>query len=147
MTDLFKYYERELKDFIDEALVTKDTLLKRVVSIANETLISDLREQGITLDGIWLHTMDNSAVRHTIRSHGSPKEVLRGQVPITHQDLMHIPQIISSYDCLFTQKNKRGQDVIVYRKSTENCILFYIEEIRRGRHELASATLYKREKG
>ena len=40
MNDLFKYYEGELKDFIAEALVTKDTLIKRVISPASENLIA-----------------------------------------------------------------------------------------------------------
>ena len=31
MPDLFTYCEVELKDFIAEALITKDTLLKRVI--------------------------------------------------------------------------------------------------------------------
>ena len=77
MSDLFTYYEGELTDFIADALVTKDTLLKRVISAASETLISDLQDMGITIDDTWFHTLDNSAVRHTIKSHGGPKAFLK----------------------------------------------------------------------
>jgi len=78
----------ELKDFIAEALITKDTLLKRVISTATESLVNDLQDMGIAIDETYRHTLDNSAVRHAIKSHGSPKEVLRGQIPITDDDLM-----------------------------------------------------------
>ena len=75
MPDLFTYCEVELKDFIAEALITKDTLLKRVISTATESLVNDLQDMGITIDETYRHTLDNSAVRHAIKSHGSPKEV------------------------------------------------------------------------
>jgi hypothetical protein len=38
-----------LKDFIAEALNTKDTLLKRVISTASESLVNDLQDMGITI--------------------------------------------------------------------------------------------------
>ena len=52
---------------------------------------------------------------------------------------MRIPEIVASYEALTTEKNKRGQDVIIYTT-------FYVEEIRLGRHELAASTMYKRKK-
>ena len=64
---------------------------------------------------------------------------MRGQIPITDDDLMRIPEIVASYEALTTEKNKRGQDVIIYTT-------FYVEEIRLGRHELAASTMYKRKK-
>lgn len=48
------------------------------------------------IDETYRHTLDNSAVRHAIKSHGSPKEVLR------------------------------GQDVIIYTKTMDDGITFYI---------------------
>lgn len=146
MSELFTYYEGELKDFIAEALVTKNTLLKRVISPASEMLISDLHDMGITIDDTWCHTLDNSAVRHTIKCHGSPKEVLRGQIPITDDDLLRIPEIVASYEALSTEKNKRGQDIIIYTKTMEDDVTFYVEEIRLGRRELAASTMYKRKR-
>ena len=147
MSDLFTYYEGELKDFIAEALITKDTLLKRVISTASQALVNDLQDLGIVIDDTYKHTLDNSAVRHAIKTHGSPKEVLRGQIPITNDDLMRIPEIVSSYEALTTEKNKRGQDVIIYTKTMADGITFYVEEIRLGRHELAASTMYKKKKG
>ena len=146
MSDVFTYYEGELKDFIAKALITKGTLLKRVISHASEALVEDLSERGILIDETYRHTLDNSAVRHAIKSHGSPKEELRGQIPITDVDLMRIPDIVSNYDSISTEKNRRGQDVILYTKTMEDDVTFYVEEIRLGRHELAACTMYKRKK-
>ena len=42
MNNLFKYYEGELRDFIEEALVTKDRLIKRVISPATTLLTTML---------------------------------------------------------------------------------------------------------
>ena len=101
---------------------------------------------GITIVETYRHTLDNSAVRHAVKSHGSPKEVLRGQLPITDDDLMRIPEIVASYEALTTEKNKRGQDVIIYTKTMDDGITFHVEEILLGRHELAASTMYKRKK-
>lgn len=146
MSDLFAYYEGDLENFIAQSLITKDTLLKCVISTATESLVNDLLHIGIVIDETYKHTLDNNAVRHAVKSHGSPKEVLRGQIPITDDDLMRIPEIVANYETLTSEKNKRGQDVIIYTKTLENGITFYVEEIRLGRHELAASTLYKRKK-
>lgn len=59
---------------------------------------------------------------------------------------MLIPEIVSGYDTISTDKNRRGQDVIIYTKTMMNAVTFYVEEIRLGRHELAASTMYKRKK-
>ena len=71
------------------------------------------------------------------------KESLRGQVPITLDDLSHLPEIIDTYDSLSTSKNRRNQDVIIYEKKFIDCTSIYVEEVRRGRLELAACTIYK----
>ncbi len=60
---------------------------------------------------------------------------------------MLISDIVSDYESISTEKNRRGQDVIIYTKTMEDGITFYVEEIRLGRHELAASTMYKRKKG
>ena len=146
MADLFKYYEGDLMDFITESLNTKDKLIKRILAKVNDNLVADLLDIGICIDTSWSHTLDNSAVRHAIKSHGSPREELRGQIPIVDTDLMRIPKIISTYDLISTEKNRRNQDVIIYTKTMDDGVTYYVEEIRLGRHELAASTLYKRKK-
>ena len=143
---MFAYYEGRLEDFIAKSLDTKDTLVKCVISAASERLISDLQDMGVVIDGTYRHTLDNSAVRHVIKTHGSAKEELRGQIPISNADLMRISEIVSSYDTIAVEKNRRTQDVIIYTKTMEDGTTFYVEEIRGGRHELAASSMYKRKK-
>ena len=126
MKELFTYYEGGLEDFINEALVTKDRLVKRIISIPTESLIHDLSVQRIEIDRSFL---------------------LRGQIPITCLDLLKNPDIVSDYDSLSTDKNKRGQDLIIYSKSFNQDNTYYVEEIRLGRHELAACSIYKKKKG
>lgn len=144
MSDLFSYFEGELEDFIVEAIATKDSLLKRVISNVSDSLILDLYDRGVIIDETYRHTLDNNAVRHAIKVHGSPKEILRGQIPITVTDFMLIPEIISNYDSLSIENNRRGQDIIVYSKKMSVGMTIYVEEIRLGRHELAASTIYKK---
>ena len=146
MSDSFSYYEGELIDFITEALNMKDNLVKRIISSASPSLIQDLRRMGIIIDETYKHTLDNNAVRHTITVHGSTRELLRGQIPISKDDLLQIPNIISKYEGISIEKNRREQDVIIYHKTMDDGITFYVEEIRIGRHELAACTMYKRKK-
>lgn len=146
MINLFSYYVGELKDFIDKALTTKDYLIKIIISDTSESLIHDLGNIGIDIDATFRHTLDNNAVRHVIKRHGNINEEFRGQTPITEEDLLLIPEIVSSYESISTKKNHRGQDVIVYTKTFSDGISYYVEEIRIGRHELAAITMYKRKK-
>ncbi|MGM9791124.1 MAG: hypothetical protein ACI3Y4_01825 [Candidatus Cryptobacteroides sp.] len=65
---------------------------------------------------------------------------------MTSQDILRIPQLVTSYDTISTEKNKRNQNVIIYSKTMEDGVTYYVEEIRLGRHELAASTMYKRKK-
>ena len=117
MNNLFKYYEGGLRDFIEEALVTKDRLIKRVISPATQKLVTDLQTKGILIDLSYNHTLDNNAARHAIKSHGEAREEMRGQIPITDEDLLRIPEIVDHYESLETRKNRRNQDIIIYSRS------------------------------
>ena len=146
MNDLFKYYEGELRDFIAEALVTKDRLIKRVISPATQKLVSDLQTKGISIDLTYNHTLDNNAARHAMKSHGKAREEMRGQIPLTNEDLLRIPDIVDNYESLDTRKNRRNQDIIIYSRTIGEGVTYYVEEIRLGRRELAASTMYKRKK-
>lgn len=146
MNDLFSYYEGELGDFIAEALLDPNHFIKRVILGASESLVDELHQCGIDIDATWKHTLDNSAVRHAMNYHGSEKESLRGQIPITEADLLLIPEIIEYHDFLSIDRNKRGQDIIIYAKIMDDGLIYYVEEVRIGRRELAAITMYKRKK-
>ena len=146
MNELFSYYDGGLEDFIADAMLYPDEFIKRVISDVSVKLVEDLRQRGVVVDVTWKHTLDNSAIRHTIRIHGSEKEALRGQIPVSEEDLLLIPDIVQNYDSIRIEKNRREQDVIIYSKEMIDGITYYVEEVRQGRRELAASTMYKRKK-
>ena len=146
MSELFSYYDGELDEFIADAMLNSGEFIKRVISDVSANLVEDLRQRNVIVDVTWKHTLDNSAVCHTIRIHGSDKEALRGQLPVTEADLLLIPDIVQNYDIIIIEKNRRGQDVIIYSKEMADGVTYYVEEVRQGRRELAASTMYKRKK-
>ena len=142
----FAYYEGPLESFVELAINTQGTLIKRIIADVNDRLVEELCVHGIAIDMSYNHTIDNNAIRHIMKCHGIEEEALRGQIPVDKADLLTIPEVLSSYDSLSALKNRRGQDVIVFSKLFENSVCFYVEEVRLGRHELAAITLYKRKK-
>ena len=88
--------------------------------------------------------IDVYGVKHTFRQHGNPQtEEKRGQIAITKEDFLLIPQIIESENIIWVGKNKLGKDCLLYEAIIED-VFYYVEEIRVGRKELALNTLYKR---
>ena len=146
MNNLFTYYKGDLVDFIDKASKFPSCFIKCVISTVETDLVEMLCSCGITLDNTWKHTLDNCAVSHILKVHGSDKELLRGQTPIMVADLMQIHDIIEAYDTIAVERNRRDQDIIIYSKEVGEMITYYVEEVRPGRHELAASTMYKRKK-
>lgn len=147
MATLFQYFTGSLRELIEQSLVIKDRLLKKNVCVVSERLIEDLASCGVSIDATYQHVVDNNAIRHAYAQHALESETLRGQVAITKEDIEAIPQILENYDDLFTHKNRRGQDVVVYSKIYKDGTTTYVEEVRVGRKELAMDTIYKRKNG
>lgn len=102
---------------------------------------------GIDVAG-YVHVIDGSAVRHTIRSHGEASgEATRGQDPITVEDIARLPEIIRAPDRIEPAgPSPRGPERIRYVKR-ENGTTYIVEEARTGRRKLAVVTMYKRKSG
>lgn len=147
MNVLFSYYDGSLSDFVNESLRLTSRFIKCILSPVSKTLIDDLSRHGVIIDSSWNHTLDNSAIRHIIKVHGSEKELLRGQIPLTCRDILLIPTILENYEKISISRNRQGQIVIIYSATISDGETYYIEEVRNGRHELASNTMYKRKKG
>ncbi len=100
------------------------------------------------LDG-YSHTVDTYAIRHALMQHGDPaREAARGNVALTPADIAAIPDVLRSPDRIepVMQTNKRGHDLIRYVKSIGDTV-YYVEEVRTGRRELAMQTMYKKPAG
>ncbi|MEO5359598.1 MAG: hypothetical protein H7843_04025 [Nitrospirota bacterium] len=91
--------------------------------------------------------IDSEAIRHMINQHGDPAtEQARGQIAITKDDIVSIPEITANPDSVeYAGKTRKGQDLLLYTKRI-NGEIYYYEEVRTGQKELAAKTLYKKVK-
>ena len=143
---LFRYSELPLAGFLAEAAQTKDRLIKCRICPVSAELVLRLEGMPQSIDPEYRHVMDNFSYHHIRARHSGKREILRGQIPITDNDFIRIPEIIARYDSLVLSTNKIGNDVLLYRRMFDDGILYLAEEIRRGRKELAICTLYKRKR-
>lgn len=107
-------------------------------------LIKAARKIGLELDG-FSHTLDGSAVRHILKSHGNAgREAARGNILITETDIENIPTVLGDPDFLVLgSKSRQGKDQIAYLKKMDDGSTLYFEEVRTGRKRLAALTMRK----
>lgn len=95
---------------------------------------------GIDVAG-YNHTIDSSSVKHALKRHSNDA------IPLRAEDFDLVPDIIKNADNVeYVGKNRKGLDVIRYTKQYDNQIA-YLEEVRNGRHQLATDTMYWARKG
>ena len=92
------------------------------------------------------HVLDNFAVNHIIAKHANDKEALRGQIKIEVSDFLLIPDIVFHFDSCLIDSPRPGRTLITYTKAYLDIEYCYVEEIRKGRRELAGVTFYKRKR-
>ena len=131
MGTLFSYFDGSLEDFLIYISEIKDNRLVKVKLGFVES---------------FCHVLDNFAVKHIITKHSNEKEVLRGQLKIQDSDFLLIPDIVSHFDSCLIQSPRPGRTLLTYSKQYEDCLYTYVEEIRKGRRELAGVTFYKRKR-
>ena len=131
MSNLFSYYEGSMEDFL---IYIKEIQDNRLVKIRLAPVES------------FYHVLDNFAVRHIIAKHANEKEELRGQIKIEESDFLLIPDIVIHFDSCLIQSPRPGRTLITYTKEYKDIEYCYVEEIRKGRRELAGVTYYKRKR-
>ena len=126
-----------------------DVVHRKVIGGITKRQAKDFAAKGINVTDKYVHSIENSAIRHNQLEHGNPDtEALRGQIAITYDDYLYIPDIIENYDTVekSPQKSRQGLEVIIYTKTYPDGTIYYLEEIRNGRNSLAFDTMYKRKK-
>lgn len=131
MGTLFSYFDGSLEDFLIYISEIKDNHLVKVKLGFVES---------------FCHVLDNFAVNHIISKHSNEKEVLRGQLKIQGSDFLLIPDIVTHFDSCLIQSPRPERTLLTYSKQYEDCLYTYVEEIRKGRRELAGVTYYKRKR-
>ena len=98
---------------------------------------------GVNVAG-YVHSVDEAGIRHILSRHGSEREGLQGQLPVTRQYLQLIPDVVNHPDLIeHVGENELGHPVIRYTKRINGTIL-YAEEVRTGRKKLMATSLVVR---
>lgn len=105
--------------------------------------VEAFRKGGVDVSG-YTHIIDNYAVRHTLKNHGdASRELARGQLPVTADDLAKLPEIIRNPDSVdYAGKTDQGRHAVIYRKQVNGHVLT-VEEARTGRKQLAFVSMRK----
>ena len=139
----FNFFTGTIKELIAATRKKGSSLIKKVLSAASNRLIADLKDKGVDISPEYNHTIDNNAINHALNRHSSDKEKEQGQIPLTEKDIENVNDVIDNYDEIKTEKNSRGQDIIIYKKRYTDGTTLYVEEVRTGRKELAMASMRK----
>jgi hypothetical protein len=137
--------KQKVKKILNANKDTSKGTSKEILFPVGEYLAQEIKNMlGIDVS-VYRHTIDVSGVNHTIKNHGNAKsEASRGQIAITEEDFVKIPEILTSPDNIsHAGKDAKGNDVIRYTKKF-NDEIYLFEEIRTGRKEFAFETMYKR---
>lgn len=134
-----KNINNELIKFASES--TTNIQKKITLGKINDLLVESILEREINISvKNYQHTISNFEVKHALTKHS------RDPLPLNKRDIGLIPDIIKNYDSIkYAGKTKIGLDAIKYTKQYKN-VIYYIEEIRTGKKELAFKTMYKNKK-
>ena len=136
MDELFKYYDGSIVDFISQARCRGDNHLIKI----------RLAQSPFPEYPDYWHVLDNFAVKHIFMKHANEKEAQRGQIIMENEDFLFLPDILSNYDNIYIETLLGGRTLIQYSKVYPDCTRIYVEEVRRGRCELAGVTYYKQKR-
>ncbi|MCL2414400.1 MAG: hypothetical protein FWC94_04015 [Bacteroidales bacterium] len=131
--------------------LVKETILP--VSEKEAKILSGITGLDITTQ--YKHVVDKSGLNHAFGEHGHDSEKLRGQRKLTENDVLRIPEVITSYDSVKIPLNSKGEQIksaqkntiIQYEKTFDDGTTYYVEEVRTGKKEFALATMWIKEKG
>lgn len=139
----FKYFQGTIAELIKLAGEGASGLIKKIISPIGERLRKDLTAKGLDIDGTYNHVIDNNAIRHALKHHGSKNEEKRGQIPITESDFSKLDDVVNNYDNIEVEIGKRGIANIKYSRTYDDGTTIFVEEQRVGRKELAAVTMWK----
>lgn len=91
------------------------------------------------------HSVSRSAAHHIYKEHGNAEtEAKRGQIAVTAQDLVRIPDIVSSPDQVITGfQSGQGADRVAYLKKFDDALVVYIAEASRKKKDFRAISMRK----
>ena len=137
---LRKFSEEKFKELQNAIIHKKDYIIRH--SVAPKTQEFLLKEGFTEIPKEQITTANN--VRHILNEHWVGQEKNPNQIPVTMEDIRHIPEIQQNYDNvrLSDHKNTQWQSVIIYEKKIDN-YYYYLEKVNNG--FLDTQTMYIRE--
>jgi hypothetical protein len=140
-TALFGLLDEDLVKYADQ-VVKSDYIEKRPHLVVNEIDESEARRihraTGLDVTG-YTRIIDQYGILHTLKKHGSPRERLQGQVPVTVLDFGRVPEIVAEPDSIELIHDRLV--IFMYIKKI-NGTVYYLEEKRQGKKHLALVTMY-----
>ena len=133
----------ELDDFLENGIVPGESSFYDFGELAPETVERIKAATGKDLSG-YVHALDSFGVLHGERKHGSSREKLRGQIPVSRNDWKLAEKVVNDFDNVKIEERATsfGNDVLVFNKKIGDTV-YYVAEIRTGRKKLVSATMWK----
>lgn len=137
--------QERIKRLVDLPPSASQENAKEIVRPLNDQDVQRIKtDAGIDVSTDHVFTIDKSAINHIRNRHGlNNEEMLRGQVPVTAEDIQKIPEILESPDFVTTDgKSKKGLETVVFGKRF-NGHTIVVDEVRTGAKELAVASMRK----
>lgn len=89
--------------------------------------------------------LDHDSTRHLFRAHGAESELLRGQLPITAQDLLKVPSLLDGASSVRPGNPPRARDgARLVDVTAEDAGNRYVIVLKMRRQEMTVQTMYKR---
>lgn len=130
---------QNIESFINETFTPYHKQILMIAPI-DSAICDILKSIGIEPEG-YCHAVDRYGLMHALKEHE------RDELPLTLEDFLKIPVIVTEYDVVVrSYKTELGLDAVLYTKQFEDTF-YYVEEIRTGRKQLIFKTMYKKRTG
>lgn len=137
-------YKEEIQQVIEKAKNNPNERQKIVIGKVSKDLEEKAKANGFDIAG-YEHNLDVSGTRHAIKTHGNDKkESSRGQIAITDEDFIKIPDVVYHPDNIsFGEYDVKDTPLIKYSKKFEDGTVIYVEEIRTRQKTLTIKSMWK----
>lgn len=117
----------------------------RFATVEDAQAMAILESIGADVSG-YTHMIDNFGIRHALNEHGNPDvEARRGNMAITDDDILKAPEIVKTAERIESGgKDSAGRDLVRYVNTVKDGTIYYVEEVRTKRNELAFKTMWKK---
>lgn len=119
----FGVTQDDINRYVDAAYNKENTEDYKKYAEVSDRLQEDVADE-IDLSG-YSHALRDNDIRHIRNSHG---EKTAEKYPVTKEDIKNIPWIVEHYDKVVVVKRNDGRVGVVYVKTAENGLVYYLEQ-------------------